>query len=121
MIAHFHIGVKLASWAVGIVAGTIFTFVQTARDTPLTRETFLIGACIVAIPPTIAGIFNLIQNTLSDRRRERSDRQRELQLGSIDSKVDGILSKAHADEKVATSRADSAEGFRAGSESERNK
>ena len=103
MIAHFHIGVKLASWAVGIVAGTIFTFVQTARDTPLTRETFLIGACIVAIPPTITGLFGIIH----DRRIER--------------KVDGILSKAHEDAKTATTRADTAEGFRAGSESERNK
>jgi ABC-type dipeptide/oligopeptide/nickel transport system permease subunit len=34
-------------------------------------------------------------------------------------KVDGILSQAHAEEKQATSRADKAEGFREGSESER--
>jgi hypothetical protein len=34
-------------------------------------------------------------------------------------KVDGILSKARADEKAANTRADTAEGFRAGSESER--
>ena len=97
-MALHHLGlakiVALGSMAVGAIV--------IAMD-PSVKAAYIMsgGVVLASLPALILGILN--RRTLTDTAV----------------KVDGILSKAKQDEKAATSRADHAEGFRAGSESER--
>ena len=92
---------KVGTWLIGVAGAAVYTFVE--KDTTSIRQLIIIGCTIAAVPPTITGIFGLILQAHANK------------------KLNGILAKAHADEQAAAKRADSAEGFRAGSESERSK
>lgn len=83
--------------AISLLAGIAFF----AMD-PTTKG-FLVGGCIAAIPPTITGIFGLIK------------------INKVEAKVDGILSKAHENEKAATSRADKSEAKAEGIKEEQDR
>ena len=104
---------KAGAWFVGLAGGAVFALIET----PLTKETFLIGATIVALPPTITGLFGI----LHDRRTERKQDAAQRSLDVVGEKVDGILSKAHEGERAALTRADTAEAFTKGSDAERER
>jgi hypothetical protein len=99
---------KGIAWAIGITGAALFAFIE--KDAASTVQIVIIACTIAAVPPTVTGIFGLILQYRANR-----------QLHDVGQKVDGILTKAHEGEQAATRRADSAEGFRAGSESERSK
>ena len=92
---------KLGTWAIGVTAAAVYTFFE--KDTTSIRQLIIIGCTIAAVPPTITGVFGLILQARANR------------------KLNGILAKAHAGEQAATTRADKAEAFTAGSDSEREK
>jgi hypothetical protein len=94
---------KLGYTALGLLTAAIYTIDPTFK-------VFILAVVIAAIPQTVTGIFGLMH----DRRMERK-------LDDVDHKVDGILSKARLDQQAASTRADTAEAFTKGSDSERER
>jgi hypothetical protein len=104
-----HIGAwKVTSWIVGVAGGALFAFIE--KGTTSNAQLVIIAVTIAAVPPTVTGIFGLILQTRANRT-----------LHEVKEHVNGMMAKAHADEKTAATRADVAEGFKAGSDSERDR
>jgi hypothetical protein len=98
----------IAVWKIGYTAIGLLTATIYAIDP--TYKVFILAVIIAAIPQMVTGIFGLMH----DRRMERK-------LDNVGEKVDGINSKLREDEKLASARADHAEGFTKGSDSERER
>jgi hypothetical protein len=112
MALHHYAAYKLGAWSVGLGAGVIFAFIEKGTTSDL--RIALIGGGIATIPPTIIGLFNLIQQQRGfiEQRRDRTE---------VKEKLDGILSKAQTSEQAALKRADHAEGRREGVEAEQDR
>lgn len=105
---HGYGALKASAWIIGAAGGVIFALVE--KGTASNVQIVLIAATIAAVPPTVTGIFGLILQTRANRT-----------LHEVKEHVNGMMAKAHADEQSATTRADSAEGFIKGSDSERER
>lgn len=99
---------KAVAWVVGIAGGALFAFIEQGSTS--TVVVVVIAVTIAAVPPTVTGIFGLILQTRANRT-----------LHEVKEHVNGMMAKAQANEQAATSRADVAEAFTKGSESERSK
>jgi len=101
---HFYGAWKIAVWAGGSLAVMATALVADAKQgmSPLVEVALITSISSLLIAVITGGISIYLQR----------------QTGQ---KVDGILSQSLADKQTANTRADTAEGFKAGSDSERDR
>jgi hypothetical protein len=99
---------KAASWIVGFAGAALFTFIE--KGSTSNAQLVIVAVTIAAVPPTVTGIFGLILQTRANRV-----------LHEVKQHVNGMMTQARSDEQAASKRADTAEGFKAGSDSERER
>ena len=92
-----HFGVlKTMYLLAGAVAAGLFTIDPTTR-------TFILAACIVSLPPTITGIFNILVNLTGQKI-----------LKKVEVNTNSANTMLREQRNIATTRADTAEGMEAG-------
>ena len=113
---------KGVAWIAGVAGAGLYAFVE--QHSASTAQIVIIAVTIAAVPPTVAGIFNLIMQARSNKRQDEMNRKQDeanRKLTDVGSKVDGILSKSREDEKSAATRADHGEGVLEGIKLERER
>jgi hypothetical protein len=131
-----HIGaLKVASWAIGVIAAAVFAIDPSYKM-------FVITALIAATPPTITGIFNnrlqaKVLRMQAENQAHNAEKLHDVKtiVSEVKHQTDGVLTAVLAkadkaemksdqqavDLKAATTRADTAEGRREGVEAEQGR
>jgi hypothetical protein len=101
---HFYGAWKIAAWMGGSLAIMATALVADAQQgmSPLVEVALITSISSLLVAIITGGISIYLQRQTKE-------------------KVDGLFTAAHAAEKAATTRADTAEGFKAGSDSERER